>query len=325
MPIQRGVRAGILGVLGVLFFLPAVFAQTVVDSDRDGISDEREQVLLEKFRPEFMTSMNDCAVTPARFQPDQANPEFVAHDGSIYGQVFPAPESTRVEIHYYVLWDQDCGRVSHPLDVEHVSVLVSGADKDAKALYWYAGAHEDTMCDISSGAKAEALAAEEHGPRVWTSQGKHALYLRKAMCGHGCGADTCEPASKLVPNGNVINVGEPGAPANGSMWTSSAQWRFADKMDSDFAATLLAQLDATTGEDVITVRGNSAVRGTIQGSDTVLGALGTGAGHTGSALNTADKHTSTSLGTATKATGRSLKRAWKAVFGSRKTETTKAQ
>lgn len=303
--------------------IPA-FAQHGIDTDRDGISDQQEQALLEKFRPEFLISATDCAGKPARFKPGKMDPEPLAQDGTIYGQVTPIPNSNRVEIHYYTLWDRDCGRNGHPLDAEHVSTLIgNAAGSTPKALYWYASAHENTVCDISSGARAEAVGAEDHGPKVWSSSAKHALYLRKSMCGHGCGADICENDTELTRSGAVVNIGERDAPANGANWAISTQWDLPRKMGSDFPATTTAKLDATSGETVLTLRGNSTFRGTIAVSDSVLGGATTGAEHTGAALDTANSHTSKSLGTAAKATGRSLKRAWRAVFGPHKEERSK--
>ncbi len=301
--------------LGLL--LPLASAQSALDSDHDGLSDEQEQMLLEKFRPEFLISSNDCAIKPARFKEGESVPQVVAQDGTIYGQVTPVPNSNRIEIHYYTLWDKDCGRNGHPLDAEHVSALLTNeAGADARALYWYAGAHEDTACNISSGARGPALAAEEKGPRVWSSSGKHALYFRKAMCGHGCGADVCDNSVKLATSGPVVNLGEPKAPMNGTLWSQATEWALPTKMNStNFPADIIAKLDATSGEEVITVSGRSTFRGTIAVSGTVLDAGKTGAGHTGSALDTAQDHTSKSMGTATKATGNALTRAWHAVFG----------
>ncbi len=300
----------------VLICSAAAMAQAPADTDRDGIPDAQEQALLEKFRPTFMISASDCAIRPARFEPDQITPQPAAADGSVYGQVFPVHDSQNVEIHYYTLWDRDCGRIQHSLDVEHVAVLVRNDEAHGpEALYWYAGAHENTACEISSGARAAAIDAEHRGAKVWSSSGKHAMYLRKAMCNHGCGADSCEDAQELAPSSPVINVGEPGAPANGALWTASPQWGLAGKMDSDFPPDIISRLEATSGESVITLRGRSSVRGTIRESDTVLAAGSTGAQHTGAALDTANGHTSRSLGKATRATGRSLKRAWNAVFG----------
>jgi hypothetical protein len=294
------------------------------DSDHDGLSDRQEQALLEQFRPAFMISASDCAVRPSSFEPGKVVPTPVAADGTIYGQVFPVVfpgrGSNYLEIHYYTLWDRDCGRRPHPLDVEHVSAIVTNPKgSNPQALYWYAGAHENTACDISSGTRAGAIAAEQHGPVVWSSGGKHALYLRRGMCHHGCGADSCADDVELAQNGPVINIGEMGAPANGAVWAASPQWFAADKMDSDFSAETIATLSATTGDTIVTLRGNSSVRGTIQGSETVLDSTekGTeiGARHTGAALDTADNHTSKSLDKANNATRRSLKRAWRFVLG----------
>lgn len=306
------------------------------DTDHDGLTDQQEQALLEQFRPEFMISASDCAVRPSSFEAGKVVPSPVAADGTIYGQVFPvkfpavvldaSPAKASVggsdylEIHYYTLWDRDCGRRPHPLDVEHVSVIVTNPKgSNPQALYWYAGAHEKTACDISSGARAGAIAAEQHGPVVWSSGGKHALYLRRSMCHHGCGADSCDDDVELKQNGPVINIGEMGAPANGAVWVASPQWFAADKMNSDFSTATIATLSATSGDTIVTLRGNSSVRGTIQGSETVLDSTekGTeiGARHTGAALDTADNNTSKSLDKAANATGRSLKRAWRFVFG----------
>src|SRR4051812_40421050 len=101
-------------ILVVLVFTMsfAALAQAAIDSDHDGLSDEFEQSMLAKFRPRFMTSPSDCAVRPARFKPGTADPTPVAADGTIYGQVFPL-SANRIEIHYYTLWDKDCGRISH--------------------------------------------------------------------------------------------------------------------------------------------------------------------------------------------------------------------
>ena len=128
-----------------------------IDTDRDGISDAQEQVLLEEFRPTFMISKSDCAIRPSRFEPDRPDPKALAADGTIYGQVFPVP-GNRVEIHYYTLWNRDCGRMQHPLDAEHVTVLISmNPDSEPRALYWYAGAHEKTACEMSNGERSDAL------------------------------------------------------------------------------------------------------------------------------------------------------------------------
>lgn len=328
MRLERGAirvtREFFICFVSIVFLVGAAAAQSdpLIDSDHDGLSDTLEQALLEKFRPTFMISATDCAVRPARFEPELSNPRAIAADGTIYGQVFPVSGSSNIEIHYYTLWDKDCGRVRHLLDAEHVSALVSNGSEGPKALYWYAGAHEKTACDISSGAYAKNVNAEEHGPRVWSSAGKHALYLKKAMCGHGCGADSCENEIELPNHEPIVNLGELKYPANGSLWAASPKWMLFDKMDSDFPTETVARLDAASGDTVITLRGNSSIRGAIQGSDAVLDGAATGAQHTGAALDTANVHTSSSLGKATRATKRSLRKAWNALFA-RQQPTTK--
>ena len=281
------------------------------DSDHDGLSDRLEQELLERFRPTLMISASDCASRPARFVDDSVTPRVAAKDGTLYGQVSRRSHD-RVEIHYYTLWDRDCGRMSHPLDAEHASVLVSLAGPEPRALYWYAGAHEKTVCDISSGTRAQVVDAEFHGARLWSSSGKHALYLREAMCAGGCGADSCSHSVELVSSGPVVNLGEPGALNPRLPWVLSAAWPLRDKMNSDFPPEVLARLDAS-GEQVTTLRGNSSIRGSIQGGDTAVGGADIGAEHTESALDTAQTHTSHSLQRAKEATEHSLQRAWKAV------------
>jgi hypothetical protein len=319
MTLGPRLRFLVIGTLHFTLLVSAVasaHAQTAIDSDHDSLSDEVEQALLEQFRPTFMISSKDCATRPARFKPGQEVPESTVKDGTIYGQVSPIPNSDRVEIHYYTLWDQDCGRNGHPLDVEHIAVFVThGPGVQPTALYWYAGAHENTACNISSGSRAEAVGAEDRGPRVWSSWGKHALYLRKGMCGHGCGADTCDDDVELPHHGPVINIGERGAPMNGAEWIHSPHWALSEKMVTDFPPETISRLDATSGETVLTLGGRSTFRGTIAVSDTVLGSATNSASQTGAALDTANSHTSKGLGTAAKSTGRSLKRAWKSVFG----------
>lgn len=314
-------RAPILSVVVVFCCTCAALAQAAdprIDSDRDGLEDEFEQTVLERFRPTIMVSAMDCAVRPSRFKAGQTEPEAISADGTIYGQVFPVAGG-RIEVHYYALWDRDCGRNSHQLDAEHVAVLLSneGQSSGWNALYWYAGAHEKTICDISSAARAETLASKQHGPVVWVSSGKHAFYLRESMCKGGCGADSCDGSVELAPKSGIVNLGEKNAPDNGSLWITSAKWPLADKMDTDFSMDVIAQLDSSATDDVVTVKGRSAIRGVIQGSDAVADSAGTGAQHTGAALDGANDHTSSGLESAARATGRSLERAWRAVSRSK--------
>ncbi len=260
-----------------------------------------------------MISRTDCAIRPSRFESDRADPRSLAADGTIYGQVFPL-SGNRVEIHYYTLWDSDCGRMKHPLDAEHASVLISmEPETKPKALYWYAGAHEKTACDMSNGGRAAALTIDRDHPKIWSSSGKHALFLSKDLCGQGCGADACKDEVELLPNGPIINLGELDRTMNGASWVESPLWPLADKMDSNFSSDVLSAFETAPAGSVSMVRGSRTIRATIGGADAALDGEANGAHHTEAALTTANDHTSKSLTTATQATRRALNRAWHAV------------
>src|SRR6185437_9794293 len=154
---------GSFGRLLVLSFLLqslAIAAQSVqqADSDKDGLSDDIEQSLLAQFSPHFYVGQHYCAGLPAVFQPGLLQPVPQAEDRTVYGQVFPVRIAGKtdpmVEVHFYDLWDRDCGAHGHQLDAEHVAVLVKASNRDLsvakwKAVYWYAAAHENTVCDVS--------------------------------------------------------------------------------------------------------------------------------------------------------------------------------
>ena len=180
---------------------------SVEDSDRDSLSDDFEQALLVQFAPAFQISAGDCAEAPAEFLPGSRKPQVVARNGTIYGQVSKATAGF-LEIHYYHLWSRDCGRLGHALDAEHVSALIRASDY--KAVYWFAAAHQETVCDASSAAPAATLDAEDHGPTVWISRGKHASFLSLESCSRGCGGDRARrwPLS-LAESSSILESGAP--------------------------------------------------------------------------------------------------------------------
>ena len=229
------------------------------DSDHDGLSDALEQRLLNQFVPKFMVGEHDCSISPAEFEPGVQKPEVRADNGTIYGQVFPAKDPTdrftTAEIHYYHLWRKDCGSHGHPLDTEHVAVLVRALDEHLntatwKAVYWYAAAHEDTVCDVSQIARAATLNSEDHGATIWISPGKHASYLNETLCHGGCGADRCENMVPLRTTA-LINLGEPSYPMNGSIFISSSEWPLTAKMsNSNFPGAPIARLNQLPDTDI---------------------------------------------------------------------------
>jgi hypothetical protein len=278
-----------------------------IDSDRDGLPDALEQALAAQFLPTFMVSADDCSDLPARFDPASSMPTPLADDGTVYAQVTPISGSaipSAVEAHFYHLWRRDCGRLGHPLDAEHVSAVLVPDHPEAlastpwHAAFWYAAAHEDTVCDASQLSRARTLHAETHGPAIWISAGKHASFLDEQLCRHGCGGDRCDAAHPLaVPA--VVNLGEPSSPAAGTAWASSTIWPLAAKMSrSDFTPAALARLDRLPETDIAWVNpGKHPAQGTIAVAGTTAGALARSNHNTDSALTLATDRTGGALGT----------------------------
>lgn len=285
------------------------------DLDRDGLADTFEQALLDRFRPTLILSADECDVRPAAFEPGRQDPVLTARDGTLYGQVTPRGEGAdgrrEVELKYFHLWVRDCGRPSHALDVEHVSALVAGAGEDAsrwEAVYWYAAAHQGTICDASSGAPAMAVDAVAGGPMVYVSRGKHASYLDRGHCKWGCGSDTCDPGQRLI-NSRVINLGEPDQPLNGAEWIHSRRWQLAGKMHSDFDSSTRASLDSAHPFEVLALKlGFRAHQAPILGGDTGLDALVVAGDAAALALTKTGQATGGALKETASAVGRSLTR-----------------
>jgi len=313
-----------------------------LDSDHDGISDDLEQALLVQFAPKFLIGAHDCSNIPAEFQPGDSTPLVKSENGTIYGQVFPATDpidgAPAAEIHYYHLWRVDCGPHGHLLDTEHVSVLVHadpapasnsepGSSPDLssakwKALYWYAAAHENTVCDVSQIARASTLHAENSGPTVWISTGKHASYLNQALCEKGCGADRCENMTALAP-AKLVNLGEPGHPMNGSVFIASSAWPLNAKMsETNFPAPVLTRFNELPSSDIAwfnagkhpkqgiiaisSTTGRDALGGLDTAADATDSSLSIAHDSTGNALHKSYHHTTHALGTSARHVGKAL-------------------
>lgn len=292
---------------------PPAFAQ---DLDHDGLQDALEQALLDRFLPTFVLSAGECDGLPAAMVAGAHDPRVAAKDGTIHGYVAPRavrPGQVEVEIKYFHLWSRDCGRPSHALDAEHVSTLVHAAALDApvdawRAEYWYAAAHEGTVCDASSGALAEALRAQDVGPYVYVSRGKHASYLLRGHCKWGCGGDVCDPGDPL-PRAAVVNIGEPDRPLNGATWLRSRRWSLATRLGIDFDAALRARFDVdrpmTVQALMVRLR---AVQTPILGGDTGLDALVAAGDAAAAAVGAAGEATATAAESAARATGTAIAR-----------------
>jgi hypothetical protein len=273
---------------------------TSIDSDHDGLSDDLEQALLEQYKPLFMVSQTDCSDVPAAFTPDSQNPTVRAEDATIYGQVFPGKSQgaaePMIEIHYYHLWKKDCGRLGHALDTEHVSVLIRASDTKSKAAYWYAAAHEDTLCDASQVARASTLHAEDHGATIWISAGKHASFLNEELCRRGCGGDLCEKMIPLAVS-RIVNLGETGMPMNGAIWISSSRWPLTTKMArTDFQPAAVNRLENLSQSDIAWVNpAKRPAQSTIAAGDSTIDALVVSNQNTDTAISTAGDATGNAL------------------------------
>lgn len=282
----------------LLTFFAAVSLCCGADLDRDGLDDDLEQWLLEKFVPAFLVNSRDCDAAPAEFVRGVAAPDVIAKNSTIYGQALRSGEF--IEIHYYHLWSRDCGRrMHHSLDAESVSVLLRRDAAEWKAAFWYAAAHENTLCDMSHAVRAFV---PDRGPTVWISKDKHASFLSRELCAKGCGNDDCSGTERLKI-AKLVNVGEPGAPLNGALWTASGAWPLASKMEADFTEALLARMPEGGSAELVPSRDPvRGMRSTIKVAGTTYGALETANTQTTNAV-------ATGVSTAVSSTGRALKRA----------------
>ena len=165
-----------------------------------------------------------------------------------------------------------------------------------RAIYWYAAAHENTVCDVSQISRASTIRAADHGAKVWISPSKHASYLDERLCQAGCGADRCE-AMVALPPGKLINLGEPGAPMNGSLFTGSKQWPLAEKMRaSNFPDEPVARLEELPDTEIAWFNpGRHPAQGVISASGSTYNALSTGSQNTSAAISVAQDSTGNAL------------------------------
>jgi len=176
-----------------------------------------------------------------------------------------------------------------------------------KAIYWYAAAHEQTVCDVSQIARASTLHAENKGAEVWIAPGKHASYLDERLCQRGCGADRCE-AMVPLQSGRVINLGEPGHPMNGSLFISSSAWPLEFKMEhTNFPEEPVARLERLPPTEIAWFNpGRHPVQGVIAISSSTEGAIATGLADTASSVGVASDSTSDAISVAEDSTGGAL-------------------
>jgi hypothetical protein len=281
-----------------------------------------------------MIARHDCANEPSEFAAGVADPTVERENGTIYGQVTPRREVSPVkeressearahgdvavvEIHYYHLWRTDCGPRGHDLDTEHVAVLVRATQSDAAtakwtAQYWYAAAHEDTVCDVSQIARASTVDAQDRGAKVWVSAGKHASYLNEELCRRGCGADRCEDMVALQVGG-IVNLGEAGRAMNGAVFASSGRWPLTEKMEStNFPAEAVARVESLPETDIVWFHpGRHPAQGVIAAGGSTQSAIARGGQDTDGAIATAGNSTDVALSLAEDSTGNALGKSYR--------------
>ena len=218
--------------------------------------------------------------------------------------------------------------MGHPLDAEHVSVLLRGRGGnplDWHAIYWYAAAHEDTVCDASQVTRAATLHAEDHGATIWISAGKHASFLNEELCHHGCGGDRCigpEPMKIAA----LLNLGELPTPMEGAVWVHSPRWPLDEKMRrSDFGSIRVDRLEALPATDIAWANpslrpveatisgGNAAIDGTFVGAAATTVAVAQSHRRTDTALVVAGGHTDNALSNSGRNTGHALAKTYRKV------------
>ena len=92
----------------------------------------------------------------------------------------------------------------------------------------------------------------------------------------------------------IINIGEPDAPLNGAVWTSSNRWPLRAKMGSNFPPELVARLDGADG--LLTLRSVLLpAQVAIAGGGRAVTEVGGAEKRTEDALSTAQDHVGKAL------------------------------
>ena len=234
------------------------------DNDNDGIDDNFEQAILDKFRPTWRFQEDDPNNLPVRMA-NSCNPQWLLQDGTIYGEVFRHGYSIQqilfcdsivctgthwMEIHFFEIWSDDHGCLGglfckHAWDQEHASARIIYSHNipdcnpnwhpdneylwDAskwKVDLWRFFAHEGKPPCSKTETQTGLWSS---GKEIWVSV-KHGTYKSAASCnGNLKCCDTCwHPRAGRDPN--PINVGQVGAPLNQCCWASNL---IPSKMDPD--------------------------------------------------------------------------------------------
>jgi len=173
--------------------------------------------------------------------------------------------------------------MGHQLDAEYVAVLVRAESwhrpvEEWRAVYWYAAAHEHTVCDLSEARSALSLDAAAHGPVVWVSKDKHASFFRAGSDRGGCGQDRFTDMREFVVS-TIVNIGEVRNAMNGSEWISSSRWRLQEKMQPVFLEEEIAWALTMANPEPLSRGRRSRTQSVIFAGGAGLAGIDTGRAH----------------------------------------------
>jgi hypothetical protein len=119
----------------------------------------------------------------------------------------------------------------------------------------------------------------------------------------------------VLPPAKLLNLGERGAPMNGSIWIDSPRWPLAEKMQTDFPESLLAKLDATEPPGILSANNSLApVKALALAGSSTTGALAAANQNTGAALSDTTDATGRAMDKSKGGVAASLKLSFRAVW-----------
>lgn len=209
----------------------------ISDGDHDGLSDQCEDFLAQRFRPALLVSPYDCNTGAEPYWAAKAFPSKgvvrVAYLLSYYWDCGPQQSSTLCNVQRLLGTAFSLNGLLPPYSIGPIPVtaedLCDAHQGDSEFVtvdlkystatqHWYVvsaffSAHWGTSGDHSRRATSGQLEYPDKTggyPRVWVAEGKHANYPTRALCENDGGqADTCESNSTVirVRHSGQFNVG----------------------------------------------------------------------------------------------------------------------
>jgi len=182
---------------------PAAFSG---DNDGDGIDDDLEQQLAERFFPQIIYSFYESCSGP------EPKPFlFRARHPSVYGVV----HTEYILINYVQLYDDDCGPNGHSGDNESFATFLRWNGGDWEFASVSATAHWADVCETMTARGT---------PDLWVGSNKHGTYADPNAC--GCwGSDVCSSTNGHVLPHILYNVGEPDHQLINDLGVVKQQWQ----------------------------------------------------------------------------------------------------